>query len=112
MRILADLKLAGGDSGAAVVLYEKALEAGNDQAFLRHQLARALFKRGREEEALESSARAVELEAENPDYRRFYASLLDRNGQPDRAVQELKLARTLAPEDARILSRMNRPNSL
>jgi len=105
--ILADLKLAGGESGAAVVLYEKALEAGNDQALLRYRLSKALLERGRENEALESSARAVELEAENPDYRRFYASLLDRNGQPDRAVQELKLARTLAPEDARILLRLS-----
>lgn len=69
--ILADLKLAGGDSGAAVALYEKALEAGNDQALLRYRLARALLERGREEEALESSARAVELEGQNPKYRRF-----------------------------------------
>jgi tetratricopeptide (TPR) repeat protein len=69
-------------------------------------MSRVLFTRGEEAEALKHVEKAVRLDENRTDYRRFYAAVLEQCGRFEDAYRQLRLARQLSPGDARILLRL------
>jgi len=103
--------LAALDSGefeAAEAELRRALAAGRDTADVYSGLGRALWQQGRLDEGLEAHRLAVEREPTNPHYQLALAAAVEKFS-PAEAVEHLRLARNLLPDEPRIEARLHKP---
>lgn len=92
--------LASGDAHAAATVLERAVEAEPDKGSLRETLARAYFRSGRVEHALEQFTAALDIDPVN-DYAIFGTGLcLGRLGRLYEAIGHLRMATVMRPEVA------------
>ncbi len=108
LRESGEAKIRQGNLEAAKALFEKALWHGSTDAVSHQRLAFALFLQGKEAEALEHQRQAVAIKPFDAGYRRFFSSLLDVEGDPEAAYQQLLMAFRLDPTDAPTLGKLGR----
>ena len=100
---LASAELRQGRPASAITLLQDVLWHRPDDPQAHYRLAHALFLNSEFRRALEPARRAVELTEVDAAMRRFYSLLLDIQGNRSEALQQLKAAQQLSPENASLL---------
>ena len=100
--------LKAGELHMAEGEFRRALAAGRDAAEVYSGLGRALWQQGRLDEGLEALRLAVEREPGNPHYQLGLATALDKVA-PAEAVEHLRIAQKLLPDEPRIDARLHKP---
>lgn len=83
--------------------FHRSLENPRQRGEAFYRIAVAERFRGRDDEALEAAARAVETNPLEPSFRRLYAGLLSERNQHLEAYEQLRAAQRLAPRDPHLL---------
>lgn len=100
--------LKSGEFRMAEAELRRALAAGRDTAEVYSALGRALWRQGRLDEGLEAHRVAVEREPNNPHYQLGLAAAVEKV-DPAEAVEHLRLAQKLRPDEPRIEARLHKP---
>jgi tetratricopeptide (TPR) repeat protein len=95
-RALGELLLADDRYEDAAGVYADLLKAGQDDISVLNNLAWALTKAGRAEEAIEHAANAAAKAPSNPDVLDTYGVALLGGGQTNAAIEQFRLARAKA----------------
>jgi len=100
---LADAFRAEGDEKRAESTLRTALRLAPDDAALQHALGLALVRQQRIPEALDALATAARAEPANPRFAFVHAVALHDTGAPERAIDALREAHSMDPDDADVL---------
>ncbi len=101
--LAADFEVRLGEIPAAQDLLERVCRRDPASGEARYRLAKVLFTRGWDAEALDRAAEAVSLSPASAEFRQLYASILTNAGRAGEALDQLENAWRLTPKDGRLL---------
>lgn len=99
-KILAQTLVGGGDTGAAIPEYQRAIWRRPDDVDAHFGLGRALVEEGQLEEAAASYARVLELAPDHAGAHEHLGTTLFRLGRREEGVAHLRAACRIAPDYA------------
>jgi tetratricopeptide (TPR) repeat protein len=112
LQCLGEARTALGDRAGAVAALRAAVALKPTDSSLLHRLAQALFFEGNSKEALNVARQGIDLGRPTSETRRFYAFLLNLDGQLAESYRQQRAALADDPHNAKLLFEMSETRRL